>query len=406
MVDFLYQGHYEVFSQVRDEPERGHEPAGVDEIVAHVRCHTVAEAYQIPAMSNAALESFKGLLLCSHPSDVADTVELIAGSCTSAAIKSALRDVASERIQQLAKHSCSLDKLATSRAPTVDRLVVFMLEAAVLQHEATIDRSQKLDETIRLHEEPIRVEKARVAHLVEINDEVKESANRAHGMLAKQRAEAVKAETALQEAQEAAREAKETTAQLRVRAETAEESLHEAWELAQQTSESIEQERVRADDAEASLARARAEARALHAQAAQVQRLVAEKDAACAALQRKQEELDAAQRANDELSTQVQRAQEYARVVTTASSNKADKTELQSTQRRCARHEHLAEDRRRRWERFFHMMNKIRYCHNCDEEFSAKLQKPVGESTTPIVDLELTVRCLECGYLHEVDDVL
>lgn len=405
MVDFLYQGHYEVYSQVRDEPERGHEPAGVDEIVAHVRCHTVAEAYQIPAMSNAALESFKGLLLVSHPSDVANTVELIAGSCTSDAIKSALRDVASERIQQLAKCSYFLDKLATSTVPTVDGLVVFLLEAAVLQHEATIDRSQKLEKTIRLHEETIRVEKARVAHLVEINDEVKESANRAHGMLAKQSAEAVKAETALQEAQEAAREAKETTAQLRVRAETA-ESLHEAWEVAQQTSESIEQERVRADDAEASLARARAEARALHAQAAQVQRLVPEKDAACAELQRKQEELDAAQRANDELTTQVQRAQEYARVVTTASSNKADKTELLSTQRRCARHEQLAEDRRRRWERFFHMMNKIRYCHNCDEEFSAKLQKPVGESTTPIVDLELTVRCLECGYLHEVDDVL
>ena len=156
-MDFKYYGDYQVDSTLKDDTERDRDPAGLEEIVAHLRCYAIAASYQIPAMSNAALENFKGLLMVSHPADVADTVELLAGISTSNAVKYALRDVAFERLEDLANSDAFMRKLGNSTVPTVAGIVVNMLHKAVERHEATIDRNQELERNLRRREETIEV---------------------------------------------------------------------------------------------------------------------------------------------------------------------------------------------------------------------------------------------------------
>lgn len=369
MVDFLYFDSYQVESALEDESEPGCEPVGVQEITAHLRCHAIAEGYQIPAMSNYALERLRDILFSSHPSDVADTLKLIACIPTSNAVKCALRDAIMKRIRQMIKDEHFKETLETSTEPSITGLTFALLCGAVLEHEATIIASRELGSTIRHQGEQIQALEAEVAVRRTALRRCEEAHEQSERALTEQSARTERAEAALRSAEEARKEAEGSTAR---------------W-------------LTRAESAETSLANAKVEARGLHAQAAQIQKLTAEKVAAVGAQQVHHAELQRTQQANESLTTQLQQSQEETRLarLTGVGNNRAINAKLLVMQRRCAEHEQTAEIRRRRLERHFHMMNKLHACYNCAEEFLAKLQKPPGAGTQAVIDVELSVRCKE-----------
>lgn len=418
MLSFVYMKQYEVDERHPDiEPEQGCERSSVQYIAAHLRCHALAEDYQITAMSDMALAQVKRLLFACDPAVVAETVRIVAANDNDKdsgdAVKLVLREVARERIHELIRDGHLVDVLAKSTSPSAAALSANLLRESVKNHVATVHENDSLQGTISLQEETIQARDLEVAR-------GKAELKRSEAMCAEamrmlgdsnSRVQELEAELARTRANEhptcGTDAARHTAGNQILRA-----ALQRAQDDTGRVSLENEALRITADRVQEENGRILQEKRALCTTAERARNDLArsrrEYESLLATAQQAHTDLDRALRDKAALQDQLQRAQDEAGTPTkTAGQLKVLHAKLHVLRRKYNEALALADERRKNMEKIFHMVAKLQTCWSCGQEMLMKMQKPLGTpGNVPIADLKLNVRCRDCGYLHEMDQVL
>jgi chromosome segregation ATPase len=102
MLDFMYHGEYDIgIGQKSATGDDDDAPTKLD-VLSHLFCYAIAESYQVQELSNYALKEFADCLHVVSPDDFAELMGVIAAHTEAKPVHAALRNVASDRQDELA----------------------------------------------------------------------------------------------------------------------------------------------------------------------------------------------------------------------------------------------------------------------------------------------------------------
>jgi hypothetical protein len=101
MLDFMYHGEYDIGTgQKSTTGDEDDAPTKLD-VLSHLFCYAIAESYQVRELSNYALREFSDCLRVVSPEDFAELMSVIAAHTEAKPVHVALRNVASDRQDEL-----------------------------------------------------------------------------------------------------------------------------------------------------------------------------------------------------------------------------------------------------------------------------------------------------------------
>lgn len=147
MIDFMYHGEYDVGIA---QKSAGGDDDDTDTLtkldaLSHLFCYAIAESYQIQELSSQALSNFSDCLRVVSPEDFAELLGVIAAHTEAKPVHVALRNIASDRQDELAACKRFVKTLGCGHIfekPTHDQEAVSDLRAAkqLAVHGATLFR--------------------------------------------------------------------------------------------------------------------------------------------------------------------------------------------------------------------------------------------------------------------------